>query len=93
MNSNTTPSWMNDELVKDIPENKLTFLGNLFLESKGKNQKEMMQYFLPTMKKAKAENLTFTQAEVTACIQAIKKYSTEEELSQIDSILKRTSGR
>lgn len=93
MNPDNKPAWMKDELVKDIPESKLNFLGSLLFESKGKSQKEMMQFFLPMMKKAKAENLTFSQAEVSACIQAIKKYSTEEELSQIDSILKKTSGK
>lgn len=89
----STPEWMNDPLVKDISPAKLTFLSNLFAEGKGKSQKEMMSFFLPMMKRAKAENLTFTQAEVSACIQAIKKYSSKEELSQIDALLKKSKER
>ncbi len=29
------PAWMEDELVRDIPEKKLAFLGKVFTESKG----------------------------------------------------------
>ncbi len=84
---NTNPQWMQDPLVKDISPAKLNFLSQLFVEGKGKSQKEMMAFFLPMMKKAKAENLSFTQTEITACIQAIKKHSTPEELSQIDKLM------
>lgn len=83
------PAWMNDPLVRDISPAKLAFLSKLFMEGKGKSQKEMMSFFLPMMKMAKAENLTFTQAEISACIQAIKKHSSEEELNQIDALLKK----
>lgn len=85
--STTKPDWMSDPLVKDIPPAKLDFLSKLFLEGKGKSQKEMMAFFLPMMKKAKADNLSFTQTEITACIHAIKKHSTPEELSQIDKLI------
>ncbi len=81
------PLWMKDPLVKDISQEKLNFLSQLFTEGKGKSQKEMMAFFLPMMKKAKAENLSFNQAEISACIQAIKKHSTPEELSQIDKLM------
>ncbi len=84
---NSSPAWMQDPLVKDIPADKLKFLSQLFVEGKGKSQKEMMAFFLPMMKKAKAENLSFTQAEIAACIQAIKKHSTPEELNQIDKLM------
>lgn len=82
------PAWMEDELVKDIPQQKLDFLGTLFKEGHGRNQKEMISYLMPMMKKAKQENLTFTPQEMNAAIAAIKKYSSEEELKQIDKILK-----
>lgn len=93
MEQPNTPEWMDDPLVKDISPAKLTFLSKLFAEGKGKSQKEMMSFFLPMMQKAKAQNLTFTQAEISACIQAIKKYSSAEELSRIDSLLKKSKER
>ena len=51
--SSDRPAWMNDPLVKNIPQRKLDFLGKLFTESKGKNQKQMMGYIMPMMKKEK----------------------------------------
>ena len=85
----TRPAWMEDELVKGIPQKKLDFLGRMFAEGHGKNQKEMMMFLMPMMKKAKAENLTFTPQEMNAAIAAIKKHSTPEEIKQIDNILKK----
>lgn len=84
---NLRPAWMDDELVRNIPQKKLDFAAQLFAKGHGKSQKEMMSVVLPMMKRAKAENLTFTQAELNACIQAIKKYSTEEELKKIDQLM------
>lgn len=89
MDDKNKPAWMADELVKDIPEKKLEFLGQLFAAGHGKSQKEMMAYLMPMMKKAKAEKLTFTPQEMNAAIAAIKKHSTEEELEQIDKLLKK----
>lgn len=82
------PAWMDDPLVQNIPQRKLEFLGRLFTEGHGKNQKQLMSMIMPMMKKAKAEKLTFTQAEINACIQAIKNHSTQDELENIDKILK-----
>lgn len=87
MEQSQTPEWMTDPLVQNIPQEKLLFLSKLFVEGKGKSQKEMMAFFLPMMKKAKAENLSFSQAEISACIQAIKKHSTPEELTQINKLM------
>lgn len=89
-NKNNRPPWMEDELVRNIPKEKLDFLGRLFIEGHGKSQKEMMAYLMPMMARAKKENLSFTPQEMTAAIAAIRKYSTQEELSQIDKILSKT---
>ena len=91
MNQNEAqrPKWMEDPLVKDISQKKLDFLGKMFRESRGKNQKEMMAFVMPLMKRAKEENLTFTSQEMNAAIAAIKKYSSTEELEQIDKILEK----
>ena len=83
----TEPAWMSDSLVKDIPRKKLEFLGQMFAEGHGKSQKEMMAFMMPMIKKAKQENLTFTPQEMSAAIAAIKKYSSADELKQIDKIL------
>lgn len=90
--NSTRPAWMDDELVKGIPQKKLDFAAMLFETGHGKSQKDMMRTVLPMMKKAKAENLTFTQNELNTCIQAIKKYSTREEIAKMDEILSKKQG-
>ena len=92
--SNTRPTWMEDELVKTIPTAKLDFLNKMFNDanlrkqklSPGKNQAEMLRMLMPIIKEAKAANLTFTPQELQAAIAAIRKYSTPEELEQIDKL-------
>ncbi|MCI9439002.1 MAG: hypothetical protein HFH85_17985 [Lachnospiraceae bacterium] len=84
------PAWMSDPLVKEIPAKKLQFLEELFAQGQGKSQKELMAFFMPAMKRARQENLTFTPQEVSAAIAAIKKYSSAEELKKIDKILEKS---
>lgn len=87
------PAWMEEESVKNIPKEKLEFAAQLFQNGHGKSQKELMALILPMMKRAKEENLIFTQSELTACIRAIKKHSTKEELNRIDSILQKSKAK
>ena len=90
MDYSQTPLWMQDDLVKDIPREKLEFLSTLFAKGHGKSQKEMMALLMPAMRKAK---LTFTPQEMQAAITAIKKYSTEAELQQIQNILEKSNAQ
>lgn len=92
MDNNSRPAWMSDPLVKDIPEKKLDFLGEIFAESQGKSQRELMMSLMPMMSRARQENLSFSPQEMGAAIAAIRKYSSEEELRQIDNILEKTKG-
>ncbi len=93
MENQERPAWMKDPLVKDIPERKLQFVEQLFAKGHGKSQKEVMTRLMPMMKKAKAENLTFTPQEMNAAIAAIRKHSSREELTQIDKILEKSRGK
>lgn len=81
--------WMEDELVKDIPKEKLEFLARIMTGSKGKNQKQLMGALIPLMKEAQSKGLQFTTAETTAAIAAIRKYSSQEENAKIDEILQK----
>lgn len=92
--SNARPAWMEDELVKDIPTEKLDFLNKMFTDANsrrqnmapGKSRNEMLMMLMPLIKQAKAANLSFTPQELQAAISAIRKHSTPEELAQIDKI-------
>lgn len=85
------PEWMSDPLVAHIDEKKLQFLSELVVGGRGKNQKEMMSFMMSKMKQAKAEHISFSNADVNAVIAAIKNHSTPEELQQIDHIMKKAS--
>lgn len=93
MEQRNRPSWMEDELVKNIDKRKLALIEELFVNGHGKNQKEMMSYLIPMMKKAKQENISFTSNEITAAINAIKKHSSKEELQNINNILEKHMNR
>ena len=81
------PQWMNDESVKDIDIRKLEFIQELHDNSKGSSQKELMMKLMPKLKYAKEQGLLLSLKEVQTAIAAIKKYSTPEELEQIDKVL------
>ncbi|MCH5269787.1 MAG: hypothetical protein J1E83_03480 [Lachnospiraceae bacterium] len=83
------PEWMSDPSLSNIEENKLLFLSELVTGCQGKNQKELMAFMMAKMKQAKAEAISFSSAEVGTVINAIKKYSTPEELQQIDNLMKK----
>lgn len=91
---NNRPAWMEDELVRNIPEEKLDFLNKMFNEMNArkqaagplKSQKEMLMMMMPVIKEAKAAHLSLSPGELQAAIAAIRKYSTQEELRQIDDI-------
>lgn len=84
-------TWMKDELVKDIPKEKLEFLSKMQGRGNAKTQREWMRQMLPLMQEAKAQGLQFTPGEVSAAIAAIRKYSSQEENDKIDEILKRVN--
>lgn len=92
--SNTRPAWMEDELVKDIPKAKLDFINQMYHDANlrkqnlgsGQNQTAMLRMLMPVIKQAKAANLSFSPQELQAAIAAIRKYSSPEELEQIDKI-------
>ncbi len=89
MEEQDRPKWMSDELVKNISPKKLDFLTRIFTRTQGKSQKEMLLLLMPMLQQAKKENLTFTPGEIQAAIKAVQKYSTEEELEQINRILEK----
>lgn len=96
-----TPAWMKDELVKEIPKEKLELLQQIFEDFQStsgksgtpKDQKGMFLILMPVLKKAKEMHLSFTPTEMKAAIAAIQKYSTPEESEKIDKIFQTMSNQ
>lgn len=90
MESNTTPEtpvWMKDPLVSDIDVNKLQFLQTMVFETKGKSGKELMPILMNMVKQGKTKQISFSDEEMSAIVTAIRKYSTPEELIQINKFM------
>jgi len=81
--------WMQDDLVRSIPKEKLEFLSRLFQQGNGKSQKDLMRDVLPLIKEAREKGLTFTPSETQAAIAAIKKHAGAAENNKIDELLKK----
>ncbi len=88
MNQNGRPEWMQDASVQNIPEEKLDFLQKLVFESAGLSRKELLPFLMALAQRSKNARISFTDAEVNAVIEAVRKYSTPEELKKTDQILK-----
>ena len=82
------PAWMQEDSVKDIPRKKLEFLQKLVFESKSLSQKELLPFLMALAQRSRDENISFSAVETTAIVDAIRKYSTPEELLKMNQIMK-----
>lgn len=87
-NQGTTPAWMQEPSVQNIPREKLDFLQKLVFESQTLSQKEMLPFLMALAQRSKTEKISFSQAEMDAIIEAIKKYSTADEITKMNQIMK-----
>ena len=82
------PEWMSEPSLKDIPEEKLDFLQKMVFESKNLSQKELMPFLMALAQRSRSANITFSTQEMNTIIEAIKKYSTPEELLKMNQVMK-----
>lgn len=85
--------WMEDERVSQIPKEKLQFLQKIFFESKKLTQKEQLPFFMALASRAKKENISFTQEEINTIMEAIKEYSSPEEVQKINQTIRMFQNR
>ncbi len=85
---NASPSWMQEPSVQGIPKEKLDFLQKLVFESKNLSQKELLPFLMALAQRSRSENISFSQEEMNAIIDAIKKYSTPEEINKMNQIMR-----
>lgn len=86
--SNSTPLWMQEPSVQDIPKVKLDFLQKLVFESKSLSQKELLPFLMALAQRSREEHISFSQQEMNAIIDAIKKYSTPDEINKMNQIMR-----
>lgn len=79
---------MQEPSVQDIPKEKLDFLQKLVFESKSLSQKELLPFLMALAQRSREEHISFSQQEMNAIIDAIKKYSTPDEINKMNQIMR-----
>lgn len=85
---NPSTIWMQEPAVQNIPKEKLDFLQKLVFESKQLSQKELLPFLMALAQRSREEHISFSQEEMNAIIEAIRKYSTPEEIAKMNQIMK-----
>ena len=83
-----TNNWMSDPAVADIDKAKLEFLQALVFESQTLSKEQMLPFLMSVAKKGSDNHISFSDEEVDTIVNVIRNYSTPEELSKIDKLLK-----
>ena len=82
------PRWMAEPSLQDIPQEKLDFLQKMVFESRELSQKDLLPFLMALAQRSRSSNITFSTEEMNTIIEAIKKYSTPEELLKMNQIMK-----
>lgn len=83
-----SPAWMQEPSVQEIPKHKLDFLQKLVFESKSLSQKELLPFLMALAQRSKEEKISFSTEEMNAIIDALKKYSTPDEINKMNQIMR-----
>ena len=79
--------WRNEPCVAHIEKYKLDFLQTLVFENRNKSQKELLPVLMNVMKLSREKNITFSEDEMQAIVNALRKHSTPEEIKMIEKIM------
>ncbi len=82
--------WMNDPNLRDIDKNKIEFMMMLLKQTGNLKQTEMMPFLLAISAKAKKNNISFSQDEISAIVDVVKRNSGPQEMERINKILQIT---
>lgn len=82
--------WVNDPSLRNIDKAKIEFLLLLLNQSGNLKQTDMMPFMLAITSKAKKKNISFSQDEITAVVEVVRKQSSPEELEKINKVLQLT---
>ena len=82
------PPWMREESLKNIPVEKLDFLQKMVFESTHLSQKELMPFLMALAQQSRSSDISFTREEMELIIEAIRRYSTPEEILKMNQIMK-----
>ena len=79
--------WMKDESLQGIDPYKLEFLQALVFESSNLRKEQLLPFLMAVAKRGQEKNVTFSDEEIGAIVDVLKKQATPEEMSKMDKIL------
>lgn len=82
-----TNEWMKDESLKNIDAYKLEFLQALVFESSNLKKEQLLPFFMAVARRGQEKNVNFSDAEIEAIINVLKKHASPEELGKMEKIL------
>jgi hypothetical protein len=85
----TNQDWMQDASLKDIDSSKLDFLQKLVFEMQNLEDKQKLPFLLALANRARKENISFDSNETALIINALKNYSSPEEIKRMDFMLQK----
>lgn len=80
--------WRNSPLLKNVSEEKLNLLVQLFEKSKSLKSNELIPFFLSASTKAASEGITFSDNETELILSVLKERMSKEDIKKIDTIRK-----
>lgn len=80
--------WIYDKELAGIDPEKLTFIKKVLFDSKKLKEQEKMPYLLALITKARTNRIEFTKDETERVVSVIRKYSSPQEVQQIEQLLK-----
>lgn len=82
-----TNEWMKDESLKNIEPYKLEFLQALVFESSNLRKEQLLPFFMAVAKRGQEKKVSFSDDEINAIIEVLKKHASPEELDKMNKIL------
>lgn len=82
-----TNEWMKDKSLKNIEPYKLEFLQALVFESSNLRKEQLLPFFMAVAKRGQEKKVSFSDDEINAIIEVLKKHASPEELDKMNKIL------
>lgn len=79
--------WMKDETLKNIDPYKLEFLQALVFESSNLKKEQMLPFLMAVAKRGQEKKVSFSDAEINAIVEVLRKHATPEETAKIEKIM------
>lgn len=83
----TENTWINDERLSAVSDDKKQFLNSLFFEMNQLTQEEKLPFIMALMSSGKLSSLSFESNELSVIMQVLKDYTDQDQLKKMQNML------